>query len=106
MRKNIYIFIILSLSTSLAMGNSEDLYVQNCLVCHGDDGAGAMPGVSDLTDNRKWAELADQKLLEKLNNGISPKGAAVSMPPKGGNPNLTDKELLGIIEYMKKEFVK
>jgi len=84
----------------------ELLYMQNCMVCHADDGTGAMPGVFDLTENRNWSTLAEKQLLDQMKKGIKKPGAAVNMPAKGGNPNLKDKELLSIISYMRKEFIK
>ena len=84
----------------------EQLYIKNCMVCHADDGSGAMPGVFDLTENRNWSTLPEKQLLDKLNKGIQKSGAAMNMPPKGGNPNLKDKDLLTIISYIRKEFIK
>ena len=84
----------------------EKLYMQNCMVCHADDGSGAMPGVFDLTENRNWSTLPEKQLLDQMNKGIQKSGAAVNMPPKGGNPNLKDKEILTILSYMRKEFIK
>ena len=84
----------------------EKLYIQNCMVCHADDGSGAMPGVFDLTEKRNWSTLPEKQLLDQMNKGIQKSGAAVNMPPKGGNPNLKDKEILTILSYMRKEFIK
>jgi len=33
-------------------------------------------------------------------------GAIMNMPAKGGNPNLTDKDLNKIINYMRQSFLK
>ena len=84
----------------------EQLYLKNCMVCHADDGSGAMPGVSDLTENKSWAIVDKEILLSKLKRGIQKKGATMSMPAKGGNPNLTDNDLKMIIHYMRKSFIK
>lgn len=86
--------------------SSEQLYVQNCMVCHADDGSGAMPGVSDLTENKAWSTIDEESLLAKLKNGIQKKGATMTMPAKGGNPDLTDDDLRGIIRYMHQTFSK
>ena len=75
------------------------------MVCHADDGSGAMPGVSDLSENRTWSTIPESQLLTRLNKGIQTAGSAVSMPPKGGNPDLTDTDLIAIIAYMRKEFL-
>ena len=88
-----------------AEASAEQLYMQNCMVCHADDGSGAMPGVSDLTKNRNWSTIPESQLLARLNKGIQTASSAVNMPPKGGNPNLNDKDLIAIISYMRKEFL-
>ena len=84
----------------------EQLYMQNCMVCHADDGSGAMPGVLDLDENRAWSLIDDETLLTRLKQGIQKPGASISMPAKGGNPNLTDKDLKEIINYMRQSFLK
>jgi len=83
----------------------EQLNLRNYMVCHADDGSGAMPGVSDLTENKAWAIFDKDILLAKLKLGIQKKGT-MSMPAKGGNPNLTDADLKMIIRYMRKSFIK
>lgn len=84
--------------------SGEELYFQNCMACHAYDGSGSMPGVVDFKDASSWKEMDEQTLLLKLKQGIQKEGAAVSMPPNGGNPNLTDKELKKIIRYIRKTF--
>lgn len=86
--------------------SGEQLYMQNCMVCHADDGSGAMPGVADLTENKAWSTIEEGSLLAKLKNGIQKKGATMSMPAKGGNPDLTDDDLKRIIHYMRQTFIK
>ena len=89
-----------------AGSHGENLYLQNCMVCHADDGSGAMPGVSDLTENKAWSVIDEGSLLVKLKKGIQKQGATMNMPAKGGNPNLTDKDLKEIINYMRQSFLK
>jgi len=92
--------------TAYADINSEKIYMKNCMVCHADDGSGAMPGVADLTESREWLTLSESQLLTRLKKGIQKPGATVTMPPKGGNPDLTDNELKAVINYMRKTFFK
>jgi len=103
--------IILSFMLSIflnvhADSSGKDLFNTSCMICHADDGSGAMPGVIDLTENRDWSRLPEKQLLANLNKGSQKPGSGLNMPPKGGNPNLTDKDLLLIISYMRKEFLK
>ena len=67
----------------------EELYMKNCMVCHADDGSGAMPGVVDLDENKAWSTIDEKILINRLKQGIQKPGAAISMPAKGGNPDLT-----------------
>lgn len=89
-----------------AESTGEKLYMNNCMVCHAADGSGAMPGVIDLDKNRTWAMVESKILLKKLKRGIRTPGARLSMPAKGGNPDLTDNDLNKIIHYMRQSFLK
>lgn len=82
--------------------SGAQVYQQNCVVCHGDDGSGSMPGVPDLSENRGWLRLADKELLERIKAGIQTPDVAVTMPPNGGNPELTEVQLIAAIEFLKK----
>jgi len=110
MKRIHYVLAILLLnsvgSNALAEERGERLYTQNCMVCHADDGGGAMPGVSDLSENRAWSTLSESKLIARLKQGIKTPGSPVSMPPKGGNLELTDADLQVIISYMRASFLK
>lgn len=82
--------------------SAEQIYMQNCMVCHASDGSGAMPGVSDMTENKRLFSESEEVLVDRMKQGIQVKGAPLSMPPKGGNPNLTDSELLKALKHLKK----
>lgn len=88
-----------------AESTGEQLYMNNCMVCHAADGSGAMPGVIDLEENRVWSRLDNKVLLKRLKQGIRTPGARFSMPAKGGNPDLTDNDLNKIIHYMRQSFL-
>lgn len=100
-----FVFHALPIVAEAGLKEGEKLYMQNCAVCHGEDGEGAMAGVNDLNQNSVWVSQPDAALLEKLKQGINKEGA-VSMPPKGGNAELTDQELMEIIKFMHKQFGK
>lgn len=80
------------------------LYEQSCLVCHGEDGSGAMPGVADLTSKSGVLGKNDELLAKSIRLGVQPGEAAIAMPAKGGNPSLTESDIEKIIQYMRKEF--
>lgn len=99
-------FVFIYTTAVNADSRGEKLYMQNCMVCHADDGSGAMPGVLDLEENRAWSTMNKIKLLTRLKQGIQKTDESISMPAKGGNPNLTDKDLKEIINYMRQSFLK
>ena len=99
-------FIFIYTTAVNAASRAEKLYLQNCMVCHADDGTGAMPGVTDLEENRAWSTMNKIKLLTRLKQGIEKSDTSMGMPAKGGNPDLTDKDLNEIINYMRQSFLK
>lgn len=79
---------------------AEEIYFSNCIVCHGDDGSGNMPGVPDLAENESLFRDSEQAIVERLKSGIQRPGG-IAMPPRGGNPGLTDEQLLSVLRYVK-----
>ena len=83
---------------------AERIYMSTCIACHGADGAGGMPGVSDLTDPAGSLNKSDQELFDAIRNGISPSPGGIVMPPNGGNQDLTDTEVYGLVHYLRTTF--
>lgn len=77
-----------------------------CFVCHGKDGKGLLPGMPDMTGKKSPLKQDVKVMLKRVIKGYQSPGALLAMPPKGGNPNLTEKEIRNIILYMKKNFTK
>ena len=73
--------------------SGEDVSKQVCLACHGT-GALNAPKVGDKA---AWAKLGAQGLDTLTANAI--KGVR-QMPPRGGNPDLSDLEVLRAIVHM------
>ena len=82
--------------------NGEKVYKENCMICHGEDGSGFMPGVPDLSESTSWKTVPINDLLRRVKQGVQSPGSAVAMPPKGGNAMLTDSELKAALVYMNK----
>lgn len=80
------------------------LYEQSCLVCHGEEGDAAMPGVADLSGTNGPLSKNDKQLAKAIREGVQSEGATMAMPPLGGNPQLTDQDIQNIIHYMRKTF--
>ena len=79
----------------------QQLYEARCATCHGDDAAGGLPGVPDLTEAPQvWAQ-SDDTLLARTIAGVNSSAAPIPMPPRGGHPDLTDDQLRNLIVYMR-----
>lgn len=81
--------------------SAKDIYTASCSACHGDKGQGNLPGVPDLTSNKGRLMKPDNVLLANIVSGMQTPGNVMGMPPKGGNADLTDKELGAVITYLR-----
>lgn len=101
-------------SQQLATGSSSsrgdprkgaELFATTCAACHGPKGEGVQGLGKDMTTSEFIASLTDEQLLEFIKTGRDVTDPAnttgVAMPPKGGNPALTDEDLLNIIAYIR-----
>lgn len=83
----------------------EPLFQQSCSACHGEDAKGLPNLGKDLTESEFVHGQSDQELLEFVKQGrpvSDPDNTTgIDMPPKGGNPALTDQEILDIIAYLR-----
>ncbi len=79
-----------------AARSGADVYQSACFACHGTGAAGA-PKVGDQA---AWAPRVEEGLAHLIEVAIAGKGA---MPPRGGNPAVTDEELRAAITHMLKE---
>ncbi len=83
----------------------EALYNQTCVACHGANGKGTLPGVTDLTsDQGPLARMSDKDLIGSILNGMQTPGSAMAMPAKGGNPALSDADAARLVRYMRERF--
>lgn len=84
----------------------KDVYSQTCIACHGADGKGAIPGVRNLTEADGALAKSDDELIENISNGLQTPGSFMAMPPKGGNPALTDEDIRAVLAYLRAEFAE
>ena len=68
----------------------EKIFVSACATCHGQD----------MTQNEFIATKTDRELIEFIEVGGLPDEPLV-MPPRGGNPTLTDEKLADIAAYLR-----
>ncbi len=83
----------------------KDLYVQSCSACHGPDATGVKGLGKDMTTSEFVRTRTDEQLLEYTLKGRTPDDplntTGVAMPPKGGNPALTDQQIMDIIAHIR-----
>lgn len=82
----------------------SDDYRQTCIACHGEDGRGAVPGAPDFTKKGGVLSKPHAVLTQHIKNGFAPPGAVMAMPPKGGNPELSDKDINDVHAYLHRKF--
>jgi len=69
------------------------VYNQNCAMCH-------VPGLANAPkfgDKAAWAPRLETGRDALLNSALKGKGA---MPPKAGNPKLSDEEVAAAMDHM------
>lgn len=97
-----------SAASTLPPGNTDNgvaIYASTCMVCHGQAGEGVeglgKPWVgSDFINARTDAEML-AFLIEGRPSDHPENTTGISMMPRGGNPNLTDSDLMDLIAYMR-----
>ena len=76
-----------------AGANGKPLYDKVCAVCH----AAAVAGAPKPGDKAAWAPRLPQGMDALVQSVVKGKGA---MPPKAGNPALTDAEIRAAVDFM------
>ena len=83
----------------------EELYNTTCIACHGQDGVGIEGLGKNMPDSEFIRGASDEELLAFIKVGrptSDPENTTgVDMPPKGGNPALSDTDVLDIIAYLR-----
>ncbi len=83
----------------------ETAYNQYCVACHGPGATGVQGLGKSWVDSQFIKSQTDDQLLAFVKVGRPASDPAnttgVDMPPKGGNPALTDQQLFDIIAYMR-----
>ena len=82
----------------------EKVYAQTCIACHGANGKGAIPGVSDFTKADGPLAKSDDTLFASIRDGLVTPGKPLSMPAKGGNPSLTEDQIQAVLDYLRSSF--
>ena len=92
----------------VSLGNPEagkGQYDMICIACHGPGGEGIEGLGKPFTTSTFLAEKSDAEMVEFIKTGRPSSDplntTGVDMPPKGGNPALTDEQILDIIAYVR-----
>ena len=88
-----------------ALAEGQELFKRTCAPCHGPSGEGIAALGKTLIANEFINENSDAELIEFMKIGrpaTHPDNTrGVDMPPKGGNPMLTDEDLAKIVDYVR-----
>ncbi|MDX1691192.1 MAG: cytochrome c [Acidimicrobiia bacterium] len=87
-----------------AIAAGADIYSRTCAACHGPDAT----GVQGLGKNLVGTEFVNGRSAEELAAFIAEgrpvdhpdNETGIAMPPRGGNPSLTDRDLLNVALYL------
>lgn len=88
-----------------AIADGQATYSTLCVACHGMDARGLPNLGKNLVESEFVHSLTDQELLDFIKTGrpmwdpLNTTG--VDMPPRGGNPAITDAQILNIIAYLR-----
>lgn len=95
-------------ATTLVSGPSgigHDAFVASCSACHGQAGEGREGLGKSLRDSEFVASQTDAELIKFIKMGRPSWDEAnttgLDMPPKGGNPALSDDQIKDIVSYIR-----
>lgn len=82
-----------------------DLYIASCAACHGEGAEGIDQLGLPLTTSGFVRGKTDKEMITFIKSGRASwdpsNSTGIDMPPKGGNPAITDDQLQQIVEYLR-----
>ena len=91
--------------TAAGPARGQKLYQQTCAMCHGYQGEGVPRLGKPIVDSEFVRRYSDEELVRFLVEGRAANHPdntqGIPMPPRGGNPSLTDEDLAAIVAYMR-----
>jgi mono/diheme cytochrome c family protein len=97
--------LIAGLAGAAAAAPPEQLYAQTCVACHGVNGKGVIPGMPDMTARGgPLASKSEAELVRSILNGVQSTRSPIAMPPKGGNPALTEADAAALVKFLRVRF--
>jgi len=87
------------------IASGDKLFHSTCVACHGQRGVGVAGNGKALVNNPFIQSLDDDALLAFVKQGRAPTDpkntTGIQMPPKGGNPAMSDDDILDVISYLR-----
>ncbi|MBL8761707.1 MAG: c-type cytochrome [Phycisphaerae bacterium] len=87
------------------IASGQKLFANSCVSCHGKDAHGMTGLGKSLVTSEFLAKLSDDDALAFIKKGRSTSDplntTKVDMPPKGGNPALSDDDILDILSFLR-----
>jgi disulfide bond formation protein DsbB len=87
------------------VAKGKTLFVKNCSTCHGENGQGVAHLGKDLTKSAFVGKQNDHELVAFVGAGRAPgdplNTTGIAMPPKGGNPALSEGDITAIVGYLR-----
>lgn len=95
----------MSSETAGLSGVGHDIFVASCSACHGPQGQGMEGLGKPLATSEFVVAQSDEELIKFIKSGRpiwdSNNTTGLDMPPKGGNPALTDEQLSDIVRFIR-----
>lgn len=87
------------------IAQGQQVFSRQCSACHGQNAQGVPNLGLPLVDSQFINERTDAELVEFITTGRVPSDpqsqTGITMPGKGGNPALTNTEILAVIAYLR-----
>jgi disulfide bond formation protein DsbB len=85
--------------------HGQQIFTVICATCHGIDGSGIKGLGKSFVTSEYVRKASDDQLVDLLTKGRDAKdplnSTGVVMPPKGGNPSLSEKDLRDVVAYVR-----
>ena len=98
-RTNLFFTALLTIfwSSIASAANGTSVYEQNCMACHGEGVAGA-PKLGEMDAWKERLPKGIDAMVTLVIEGVQ--GYSGAMPPRGGNPKLSDDQIREAVQYM------
>jgi len=86
---------LLALPVTTALADGKAVYDKTCKMCH----TSGLAGAPKLGDKADWAARSKQGVDTLVQHAVKGfKGSKGMMPPKGGNPSLSDTDVKAAVQ--------